>query len=450
MDIKRVDHYSIRTRDLESSRRFYTEVIGLKEGPRPPHSTSRLLALQRRAARRPANSAQQLRPRCTSWDRDDANPGSLDEYVGERKVSAEGGTGSLDHVAFAATGYGGDAGAVHARPGVKFHERDVPLLGLRQVFIQDPDGVTIEAQLSGLRGGEAQRWRPARPRIAIGVSAVAQGGSAPQPDRRAGGRGRARHGAAAAAPRGAMPTSCAAFPMRACASCNEIGLMRLLQPRRVGGSEADWVSLIDVSSELARGCGSTAWNWANWAVHHWMLALWPRQCQDEAWGADPAVLMASAILFPPGKASTGRGRLSAHRALAVLERSRSRACGTRSARWSKARASCACSWCRSSDYRVIDNWRVLGLRGTGQQGRRGEGCLRSRASHARRRRLEGRRDPSGRVRQSRRDLPHPLFAALPHMLVRHPARHCAGRLRRRSSKECARAPRATRGAASPT
>ena len=32
MDIKRVDHYSIRTLDLESSRRFYSEVIGLKAG----------------------------------------------------------------------------------------------------------------------------------------------------------------------------------------------------------------------------------------------------------------------------------------------------------------------------------------------------------------------------------------------------------------------------------
>ena len=36
MDIKRVDHYSIRTLDLEASRRFYTDVIGLSEGPRPP------------------------------------------------------------------------------------------------------------------------------------------------------------------------------------------------------------------------------------------------------------------------------------------------------------------------------------------------------------------------------------------------------------------------------
>jgi 3-hydroxy-9,10-secoandrosta-1,3,5(10)-triene-9,17-dione monooxygenase len=51
------------------------------------------------------------------------------------------------------------------------------------------------------------------------------------------------------------------------------GLMRVLQPRRVGGSELPWVSLIDIGSTLASACGSTAWNWANYAVHHWMLGF---------------------------------------------------------------------------------------------------------------------------------------------------------------------------------
>ena len=83
---------------------------------------------------------------------------------------------------------------------------------------------------------------------------------------------------------------------------SESGLMRLLQPRRVGGSELPWVALIDVGSELARGCGSTAWNWANYAVHHWMLAFWPIACQDEVWGADRDVLIASSMVFPAGVA----------------------------------------------------------------------------------------------------------------------------------------------------
>lgn len=147
---------------------------------------------------------------------------------------------------------------------------------------------------------------------------------------------------------------------------NENGLMRLLQPRRVGGSEADWVSLIDVSSELACGCGSTAWNWANWAVHHWMLALWPSQCQDEAWGADPAVLIASAIMFPPGKATrveggyrlTGRWPFSSGVDPSAWDQIGAVVDGTGELRMFMV---------PSSDYRVIDNWHVLGLRGTGSK-----------------------------------------------------------------------------------
>ena len=88
---------------------------------------------------------------------------------------------------------------------------------------------------------------------------------------------------------------------------NESGLMRVLQPRRVGGSELPWVALIDVGSELASGCGSTAWNWANYAVHHWMLAFWPITCQDEVWGADRDVLIASSMVFPAGKAQRVAG-----------------------------------------------------------------------------------------------------------------------------------------------
>jgi 3-hydroxy-9,10-secoandrosta-1,3,5(10)-triene-9,17-dione monooxygenase len=145
------------------------------------------------------------------------------------------------------------------------------------------------------------------------------------------------------------------------------GLMRALQPRRVGGSEMDWVGMIDVSSELARGCGSTAWNWANWAVHHWMLALWPRQCQDEIWGADPDVLIASSLVFPAGKATRVDGgyKLSGRWPFSS---------GVDGSLWDQVggivqgeapeyRLFCI----PSSDYHVIDNWHVLGLRGTGSK-----------------------------------------------------------------------------------
>jgi len=144
------------------------------------------------------------------------------------------------------------------------------------------------------------------------------------------------------------------------------GLMRLLQPRRVGGSEAEWVAIVDISSELARGCGSTGWNWANWAVHHWMLALWPRQCQDEVWGADPAVLIASALMFPPGKATRVEGgyRLTGRWPFASgVEQSEWTQIGAMVDSGSEMRMFVV----PRSDYRILDTWRALGLRATGSQ-----------------------------------------------------------------------------------
>ncbi len=145
------------------------------------------------------------------------------------------------------------------------------------------------------------------------------------------------------------------------------GLMRILQPKRVGGSEAEWVTLVDVGAELARGCGSTAWNWSNWAAHHWMLALWPRECQDEVWGADPAAIVGSALMFPPGKATRVAGgyRLSGRWPFSS---------GVDQSSWNMIGGIVAGDvpdmrlfMVPAGDYRIIDTWHAMGLRGTGSK-----------------------------------------------------------------------------------
>jgi 3-hydroxy-9,10-secoandrosta-1,3,5(10)-triene-9,17-dione monooxygenase len=186
----------------------------------------------------------------------------------------------------------------------------------------------------------------------------------------------------------------------------------------VGGSELDWVSMIDVSSELARGCGSTAWNWANWAVHHWMLALWPRQCQDEVWGDDPAVLIASALMFPPGKATrvaggyrlTGRWPFSS---------------GVDSSAWNMMGGVVPAGEAGEmlmfvvprADYRIIDNWRAMGLRGTGSKDVEAKDIFvpehRALAVDA----TKGGPTHPGAAVNSAPIYRIPLFAALPHMLT---------------------------------
>jgi 3-hydroxy-9,10-secoandrosta-1,3,5(10)-triene-9,17-dione monooxygenase len=147
------------------------------------------------------------------------------------------------------------------------------------------------------------------------------------------------------------------------------GLFRILQPRRVGGSELPYKAIVCVTAILARGCASTAWVTANLANHHFMLALWPREAQDEIWGGDPATLVGSALMFPPGRATKTAGgyRLTG--------------------RWKFSSGIDACKWTMlggiasaggelpdyrvfvlpGGDYRIIDTWHAAGLRGTGSK-----------------------------------------------------------------------------------
>ena len=80
------------------------------------------------------------------------------------------------------------------------------------------------------------------------------------------------------------------------------GLFRILQPKRVGGSELPFRSMVELVSIIGTGDGSTAWVLANLAAHHWMLAMFPKQAQDEVWGQSPDNLIGSALTFPRGRA----------------------------------------------------------------------------------------------------------------------------------------------------
>jgi hypothetical protein len=67
----------------------------------------------------------------------------LKAYLGDRDPSTLHGTGTVDHMAFTASGLA-DMRERLARHGVAYRERTVPDLGLHQVFFEDPSQVTIE------------------------------------------------------------------------------------------------------------------------------------------------------------------------------------------------------------------------------------------------------------------------------------------------------------------
>ena len=74
---------------------------------------------------------------------DPADKAGLVEYLGDREETTLTGTGAIDHLAFMAE----DLDSMRARlkaEGIASREREVPLLGMRQIFLEDPNGVTIE------------------------------------------------------------------------------------------------------------------------------------------------------------------------------------------------------------------------------------------------------------------------------------------------------------------
>ena len=131
MGLTRLDHYSIRTDDLETTRDFYVDALGLVDGARPPFPFPGFWLY---CGDRPVVHLIGLDPEGAQ---------GLSDYMGEDRKQALKGGGAVDHVAF----NGDDLDGMRRRLdglGIAYRERDVPDMDLHQVFVQDPNGFTIE------------------------------------------------------------------------------------------------------------------------------------------------------------------------------------------------------------------------------------------------------------------------------------------------------------------
>jgi catechol 2,3-dioxygenase-like lactoylglutathione lyase family enzyme len=136
MALSRLDHCSIRTTRLEETRDFYVELLGMRDGERPdfPFPGNWLYV------------GDDPVVHLVGIDADD--PSGLQEYLGDADPATLVGGGAVDHVAFR----GVDAPAQMARleaAGVAFRRREVPGMDLMQIFVDDPNGVTLELNYFG-------------------------------------------------------------------------------------------------------------------------------------------------------------------------------------------------------------------------------------------------------------------------------------------------------------
>ena len=136
----KLDHCNIRTFDLDGTIAFYTDIVDLKDGDFP--GTRSMGAWLYDASDRPILHIIAIDPKdpeaALGRVRD-----RLGKLAGNLELSSLNGGGAIDHIAFECDDYDAMRAKLTAR-GLPLTSSDVPSINLRQLFVNDPNGVTLE------------------------------------------------------------------------------------------------------------------------------------------------------------------------------------------------------------------------------------------------------------------------------------------------------------------
>jgi catechol 2,3-dioxygenase-like lactoylglutathione lyase family enzyme len=119
MSVGVLDHYNVSTRNLRETVRFYEEVLGLVNGPRPPFDFP------------------------GAWLYSEGHPVLHLNDISPTDKPQRPDSGVIDHIAFGSHGF--EAIKQHLTgKGVSFRVNEVPNSTRRQIFVTDPNNVLIE------------------------------------------------------------------------------------------------------------------------------------------------------------------------------------------------------------------------------------------------------------------------------------------------------------------
>lgn len=135
MPLTDLDHYFVRANDLEVTKAFYCDVLGFEELPRPAFPF--------------AGYWLGLNGKVQVHMGEHGMPDAEKFYLGTTARSATDNAGVVDHIAFVAT----DPEEFHRRLtalGVPARKRYFHEIGLCQMFVDDPNGLTLELNFPGI------------------------------------------------------------------------------------------------------------------------------------------------------------------------------------------------------------------------------------------------------------------------------------------------------------
>ena len=125
MPAQSLNHYTILTRDLEATKSFYTDVVGLTVGDRPPLAFPGYWLY------------------CGGVPTVHLIGHHADDAAIPDSASTPATTGRLDHIAFSCVNLRQMKSNLGQR-GIKYDERILPRVNMTQLFFKDPDGINIE------------------------------------------------------------------------------------------------------------------------------------------------------------------------------------------------------------------------------------------------------------------------------------------------------------------
>jgi len=142
MPLSQMDHFLIQTADLDGTRDWYVDVLGMRVGPNPDFRMPVYwLYIGEKDVLHIAEGGANVSE-------------NRMKYLGQQSQDTYG-SGVVDHVAFRATGLRDMMAHLDSR-GIDYTRRQVDDQGLFQLFLIDPNGVKVElnfdaAEAVGLR-----------------------------------------------------------------------------------------------------------------------------------------------------------------------------------------------------------------------------------------------------------------------------------------------------------